>query len=45
MSTNKVSDIKDYIADIKARLPANSVPQSMWEQPEEKRTDSTGNGQ
>jgi hypothetical protein len=35
MSTDKVREIEDKIADLKARWPAHSVPPSMWQQLEE----------
>jgi len=35
MSENKVREIEDKIADLKARWPAHSVPPSMWQQLEE----------
>ena len=35
MSEDKVSEIEDKIADLKARWPAHSVPPSMWQQLEE----------
>ena len=35
MSKNKVREIEDKIADLKARWPAHSVPPSMWQQLEE----------
>ena len=50
MSTDKVREIEDKIADLKARWPAHSVPPSMWQQLEEledeleeaKRAESSG---
>jgi len=35
MSKDKVREIEDKIADLKARWPAHSVPPSMWQQMEE----------
>jgi hypothetical protein len=35
MSTDKVKEIEEKIADLKARWPAHSVPPSMWQQLEE----------
>ena len=35
MATDKVREIEDKIADLKARWPAHSVPPSMWQQLEE----------
>ena len=35
MSEDKVREIEDKIADLKARWPAHSVPPSMWQQLEE----------
>ena len=35
MSENKVREIEEKIADLKARWPAHSVPPSMWQQLEE----------
>ena len=35
MSTDKIKEIEDKIADLKARWPAHSVPPSMWQQLEE----------
>ena len=35
MSKDKVREIEDKIADLKARWPAHSVPLSMWQQLEE----------
>jgi len=32
MSEDKVREIEDKIADLKARWPAHSVPPSMWQQ-------------
>jgi hypothetical protein len=31
MSKDKVREIEDKIADLKARWPAHSVPPSMWQ--------------
>lgn len=35
MSEEKVREIEEKIADLKARWPAHSVPPSMWQQLEE----------
>jgi hypothetical protein len=35
VNDNKVSDIEQKIADLKARWSAHSVPPSMWQQLEE----------
>ena len=35
MSKEKISEIEDKIADLRARWPAHSVPPSMWQQLEE----------
>ena len=35
MSRDKVREIEEKIADLKARWPAHSVPASMWQQLEE----------
>jgi hypothetical protein len=35
VSEDKVKEIKDKIADLKARWPAHSVPPSMWQRLEE----------
>jgi len=35
MSEDKVREIEDKIADLKARWPAHTVPPSMWQQLEE----------
>jgi len=35
VNTDKVKEIEDKIADLKARWPAHSVPPSMWQQLEE----------
>ena len=35
MSSEKVREIEDKIADLKARWPAHSVPPLMWQQLEE----------
>jgi hypothetical protein len=32
MSEDKVTEIEDQIADLKARWPAHSVPPSMWQE-------------
>jgi hypothetical protein len=35
MSTDKVREIEEKIADLKARWPAHSVPAWMWQRLEE----------
>jgi len=35
MSGDKIREIEDKIADLKARWPAHSVPPSMWQQLED----------
>jgi len=35
MSADRIKEIEDKIADLKARWPAHSVPPSMWQQLEE----------
>jgi hypothetical protein len=35
MTTDKIKEIEEKIADLKARWPAHSVPPSMWQQLEE----------
>jgi len=35
MSTDKIKELEEKIADLKARWPAHSVPPSMWQQLEE----------
>lgn len=35
MDKEKVREIEEKIADLKARWPAHSVPPSMWQQLEE----------
>ena len=35
MSNDKVKEIEEKIADLKARWPAHSVPPSMWQQLED----------
>ena len=35
MGEDKMREIEDKIADLKARWPAHSVPPSMWQQLEE----------
>jgi hypothetical protein len=35
VDTEKVKEIEEKIADLKARWPAHSVPPSMWQQLEE----------
>ena len=32
MSDEKIKEIEEKIADLKARWPAHSVPPSMWQQ-------------
>jgi len=32
VSKDKIREIEDKIADLKARWPAHSVPPSMWQQ-------------
>jgi hypothetical protein len=32
MSNDKIIEIEEKIADLKARWPAHSVPPSMWQQ-------------
>jgi len=32
MSTDRIKEIEDKIADLKARWPAHSVPPSMWQE-------------
>jgi len=32
MNKDKISEIEEKIADLKARWPAHSVPPSMWQQ-------------
>jgi hypothetical protein len=32
MAEDKVKEIEEHIADLKARWPAHSVPPSMWQQ-------------
>jgi hypothetical protein len=32
VNTDKVKEIEEKIADLKARWPAHSVPPSMWQQ-------------
>jgi len=49
VSSDKVREIEEKIADLKARWPAHSVPPSMWQQLEKledeleevKRTEAT----
>ena len=38
MSTNKIREIEEKIADLKGRWPAHSVPPSMWQQLEDLET-------
>ena len=35
MSTDKIKELEEKIADLKARWPAHSVPTLMWQQLEE----------
>ena len=35
MSTDRIKEIEDEIADLKARWPAHSVPPLMWQKLEE----------
>lgn len=35
MNDDRVKEIEEKIADLKARWPAHSVPPSMWQQLEE----------
>ena len=35
MTNNKIKEIEEQIADLKARWPPHSVPPSMWQQLEE----------
>ena len=35
MSTDRIKEIEEKIADLKARWPAHSVPPSMWHKLEE----------
>jgi len=35
MSTDRIKELEEKIADLKARWPAHSVPPSMWQQLEE----------
>jgi hypothetical protein len=35
MNKNRIQEIEEKIADLKARWPAHSVPPSMWQQLEE----------
>ena len=35
MTTDKLREIEEKIADLKARWPAHSVPPSMWQELEE----------
>jgi len=35
MSTDKIKELEEKMADLKARWPAHSVPPSMWQQLEE----------
>ncbi|MFC1964693.1 histidine kinase [Chloroflexota bacterium] len=35
MSKDRIKEIEEKIADLKARWPAHSVPPSMWQQLEE----------
>jgi hypothetical protein len=42
MTDDKVREIEEKIADLKARWPAHSVPPSMWQQLEEAKRAETG---
>ena len=35
MNTDRIKEIENEIADLKARWPAHSVPPSMWQKLEE----------
>ena len=35
LNTDRVKEIEEKIADLKARWPAHSVPPSMWQQLEQ----------
>ena len=35
MNNDKIKEIEDKIADLKARWPAHSVPPSMWQELEQ----------
>ena len=35
MDTNRIKELEERLADLKARWPAHSVPPSMWQQLEE----------
>ena len=35
MENDSIKEIEEAIADLKARLPAHSIPPSMWQQLEE----------
>jgi len=35
MNSDRIKEIEDKIADLKARWPAHSVPPSMWQELEE----------
>lgn len=35
MSTDRIKEVEEKIADLQARWPAHSVPISMWQQLEE----------
>lgn len=35
MDNNRIKEIEEEIADLKARWPAHSVPPKMWQQLEE----------
>ena len=35
MSADRIKELEERIADLKARWPAHSVPPSMWQQLEE----------
>ena len=35
MGTDRIKEIEEKIAELKARIPAHSVPPSMWQELEE----------
>ena len=35
MDTDRIKEIEEKIADLKGRIPAHSVPPSMWQELEE----------
>jgi hypothetical protein len=35
MGTDRIREVEDKIADLKARWPAHTVPSSMWQELEE----------